>query len=150
MVGYPESLTDPSYAGQILVFTYPLVGNYGIPSDEKDQLGLPKWFESHKIHLKGVEPGGRSLKKGEGSLRACGNFEETGDPTMCAKTVEHVKYVMKHRPDTPIFGICLGNQILALAAGASTYKMRHTEDSVVELWLPMQLQCSLQNLPTGC
>ena len=49
MVGYPESLTDPSYAGQILVFTYPLVGNYGIPSDEKDQLGLPKWFESHKL-----------------------------------------------------------------------------------------------------
>lgn len=48
MVGYPESLTDPSYAGQILVFTYPLVGNYGIPSDEKDELGLPKWFESHK------------------------------------------------------------------------------------------------------
>mmetsp|Transcript_16385 Transcript_16385/g.19670 ORF Transcript_16385/g.19670 Transcript_16385/m.19670 type:complete len:80 (-) Transcript_16385:6-245(-) len=54
MVGYPESLTDPSYAGQILVFTFPLVGNYGIPSDEKDELGLPKWFESHKIHLKGV------------------------------------------------------------------------------------------------
>ena len=50
MVGYPESLTDPSYAGQILVFTYPLVGNYGVPSDEKDELGLPKWFESHKIH----------------------------------------------------------------------------------------------------
>ena len=49
MVGYPESLTDPSYAGQILVFTYPLVGNYGIPSAEKDQLGLPKWFESHKL-----------------------------------------------------------------------------------------------------
>ena len=48
MVAYPESLTDPSYAGQILVITYPLVGNYGIPSDEKDDLGLPKWFESHK------------------------------------------------------------------------------------------------------
>ena len=47
-----------------------------------------------------------------------------GDPTMCEKTVEHVRYVMKHRPSTPIFGICLGNQILALAAGASTYKMR--------------------------
>lgn len=47
--------------------------------------------------------------------------------------------VMKHRPDTPIFGICLGNQILALAAGASTYKMRHSEDSAGELWLPMQL-----------
>ncbi|CAL1141702.1 unnamed protein product [Cladocopium goreaui] len=244
MVGYPESLTDPSYAGQILVFTYPLVGNYGIPSDEKDQLGLPKWFESHKIHLKGVvisdysyEPShyscirslgewlssqgipgiygvdtraitkviresgsmlGKLVVQGstpsvnleiddpnhrnlvaevsrkekevfvpvEASKRQvhvlavdCGmknniirylvnglglrvtvvpwDYDFTqdsfdglflsngpGDPTMCAKTVEHVKYVMKHRPDTPIFGICLGNQILALAAGASTYKMR--------------------------
>lgn len=49
MVGYPESITDPSYAGQILVFTYPLVGNYGIPEmEQKDELGLPRWFESHK------------------------------------------------------------------------------------------------------
>ena len=31
MVGYPEALTDPSYAGQILVLTYPLIGNYGVP-----------------------------------------------------------------------------------------------------------------------
>src|SRR3990167_4277481 len=34
MVGYPEAITDPSYAGQILVFTYPLIGNYGVPSKE--------------------------------------------------------------------------------------------------------------------
>ena len=52
---------------------------------------------------------------------------------------------MKHRPDTPIFGICLGNQILALAAGASIYKMRHSEDSV-ELWLPMQLSMYVAKL----
>ena len=36
MVGYPESLTDPSYRGQILVLTYPLIGNYGIPENEKE------------------------------------------------------------------------------------------------------------------
>ena len=47
-----------------------------------------------------------------------------GDPTQCAKTVEHVRTIMRERPKTPIFGICLGNQILALAAGASTYKMK--------------------------
>lgn len=41
MVGYPESLTDPSYHGQILVLTYPLIGNYGIFDDEKDEHGLP-------------------------------------------------------------------------------------------------------------
>merc|ERR1719309_51664 len=47
MVGYPESLTDPSYRGQILVITYPLIGNYGVPSeDELDEFGLHKYFES--------------------------------------------------------------------------------------------------------
>merc|ERR1719261_932570 len=55
MVGYPESLTDPSYAGQILVITFPLVGNYGVPAEEElDSLGLLKHFESDKIHVKAV------------------------------------------------------------------------------------------------
>ena len=55
MVGYPEALTDPSYRGQILVLTYPLVGNYGVP-DEKvlDNLGLPLYFESNEIHISGL------------------------------------------------------------------------------------------------
>lgn len=42
MVGYPEALTDPSYKAQILVLTYPLIGNYGVPSDEEDEFGLSK------------------------------------------------------------------------------------------------------------
>merc|ERR1719361_63110 len=54
MVGYPESLTDPSYAGQILVITFPLVGNYGVPSQERDAFGLMKYFESDRIHVKAV------------------------------------------------------------------------------------------------
>ncbi len=54
MVGYPETLTDPSYKGQILVLTYPLIGNYGIPSDEKNIFGLEKNFESSKIHISGL------------------------------------------------------------------------------------------------
>eukprot|EP00931_Biecheleriopsis_adriatica_P111997 TRINITY_DN864_c0_g1_i3.p1 TRINITY_DN864_c0_g1~~TRINITY_DN864_c0_g1_i3.p1 ORF type:complete len:1609 (-),score=374.68 TRINITY_DN864_c0_g1_i3:279-5054(-) len=244
MVGYPESLTDPSYAGQILVLTYPLIGNYGVPSAEPDGLGLPKWFESNKIHLKGVvisdysyEPSHytsirtlgewlssqgvpgiynvdtRAITKTirqtgailgkiivEGStpssdlpmddpnvknlpaevsrkekefftppagksppvhvlavdcgmknniirylVNVCGvrltvvpwDYDFTqdefdglflsngpGDPTKCSKTIEHVRTVMHQRPKTPIFGICLGNQILALAAGAKTYKMK--------------------------
>eukprot|EP00434_Breviolum_minutum_P031230 symbB.v1.2.027619.t1/scaffold2810.1/size69760/1 len=247
MVAYPESLTDPSYAGQILVITYPLVGNYGIPSDEKDDLGLPKWFESHKIHVKALvildysyEPSHYSCVRTLGdwlssqgipgiygvdtraitkiirqtgsmlgklvvqgstpsaelgiddpnlknlAAEVCRKEKEVfvpstpndrlkrqvhilavdcgmknniirylvqklglrvtvvpwdydftqddfdglflsngpGDPQMCSKTVEHVRYVMKHRPNCPIFGICLGNQILALAAGAKTYKMK--------------------------
>lgn len=40
MVGYPEALTDPSYKSQILVLTYPLIGNYGVPPDELDEYGL--------------------------------------------------------------------------------------------------------------
>jgi len=51
MVGYLESLTDPSYHSQILILTYPLIGNYGVPSDERDEFGLLKWFESEKIHI---------------------------------------------------------------------------------------------------
>uniref|UniRef100_A0A8C6QTN7 Multifunctional protein CAD n=1 Tax=Nannospalax galili TaxID=1026970 RepID=A0A8C6QTN7_NANGA len=57
MVGYPEALTDPSYKAQILVLTYPLIGNYGIPSDEVDELGLSKWFESSEIHVAGLVVG---------------------------------------------------------------------------------------------
>ena len=48
MVGYPESFTDPSYQGQILVLTYPLIGNYGIP---RNQTNL---FESRGIKIRGL------------------------------------------------------------------------------------------------
>jgi len=55
MVGYPEALTDPSYRGQILVLTYPLVGNYGVPDRTvKDEFGLPKFFESNSVHIAGL------------------------------------------------------------------------------------------------
>lgn len=59
MVGYPESMTDPSYHAQILVLTYPLIGNYGVPDDEEmDENGLPKWFEStKKIYVAGLVVG---------------------------------------------------------------------------------------------
>ncbi len=52
MTGYPESLTDPSYYGQILISTYPLIGNYGVP-DDKIVNGLPEIFESSKIQVNG-------------------------------------------------------------------------------------------------
>lgn len=48
-----------------------------------------------------------------------------GDPTMCAATIETLKWAMAREKPCPIFGICLGNQLLALAAGASTYKMKY-------------------------
>jgi carbamoyl-phosphate synthase small subunit len=52
-VGYPEALTDPSYKGQVLTFTYPMVGNYGVPEKVMD-LGLPLYFESDHIQPQGL------------------------------------------------------------------------------------------------
>lgn len=54
MVGYEQSMTDPSFAGQILCFTYPMIGNYGVPTEEKDEYGLYKFFEGEKISVRGV------------------------------------------------------------------------------------------------
>ena len=54
MTGYPESLTDPSYAGQILVTTFPLIGNYGVPDTGLGSNGLPLFMESDRIHAKAL------------------------------------------------------------------------------------------------
>jgi len=231
MVGYPECLTDPSYAGQILVLTYPLVGNYGVPPDKGARLNPS--FESERIHVSGLvvmeaceEPShwsssaslgdwlqaqkvpglagvdtraltqklrtsGSMLGKleygeeeadfrdpnrenlvanvsvagpmdyGRGAKRVvvvdCGckdniirslvrrgvavtavpwdwPVEEErchgvvlsngpGDPRVCAATVERVCRLLAR--EIPVFGICLGHQILALAAGAETYKLAY-------------------------
>lgn len=232
MVGYVESLTDPSYKGQLLVFTYPLIGNYGVPGDEKE-LGLLKHFESDRIHLSALivseysrsfdhwnaekslaqwlnkqnipalcgidtraltkklrekgtmlgkilisddidffDPNKENLikqvsipsptvynKPGKSRIIVidCGVkyniirsliqrdccvirtpcdydfFVETfdavvisngpGDPKMCQETIGLVKKCLDE--DIPTFGICLGNQIMALAAGADTYKLKY-------------------------
>lgn len=233
MVGYPESLTDPSYAGQILVFTYPLIGNYGVA----DKV----FFESNKIHVKGIvvckyvekhshptsrqslgewlkqegipgleisdtrfitqtlrthgtmlgkleiNPPKEGIKQydpnlenlveqvstdevsvqGSGKTKIvlidCGakrniarsllkrnttvitvpwdydifnppmgkrlDFDAIvisngpGDPKLAKKTIEIVKNALEKK--IPTFGICLGNQILALAAGGDTYKLKY-------------------------
>ena len=54
MVGYPEQLTDATYSGQILCLTYPLIGNYGVPSEELVAEKLSRNFESEKIQPKGL------------------------------------------------------------------------------------------------
>eukprot|EP00039_Didymoeca_costata_P010749 m.145536 g.145536 ORF g.145536 m.145536 type:complete len:2190 (+) comp14948_c0_seq1:133-6702(+) len=240
MVGYPESLTDPSYTGQLLCLTFPLVGNYGVPDESLlDEHGIPKFFESDKIHpaalivsyltesfshwnavtslsdylAKHGVPGitdidTRALTKKlrvDGSMKGkiviegddadkiefydpnlrnlvadvsinqpkvfnpdgkvhivavdvglknnqlrClisrgakvtlvpwnYNFAQDktpfdglflsngpGDPEMADATITHLRDLMKNKPDTPIFGICLGHQLLSLAAGATTYKL---------------------------
>lgn len=231
MTGYPESLTDPSYKGQILVLTYPLIGNYGVPKIEIEN-DLIKFFESDKLHISGLIvseysseyshwnaekslsdwlkenniPGifgidTRALTKnirekgamlgkiifdkdiefhnpnkdnlvemvsirekkiyGNGKNRIllidCGLkyniirnllkrnttiirvpwdydfFNEDydgimisngpGDPKMCDTTIQNISKALKK--DKPIFGICLGNQILTLSAGGDTYKLKY-------------------------
>lgn len=54
MTGYPESLTDPSYEGQILVTTYPIQGNYGVPPEETTPEGVSRWYESEAIHARAI------------------------------------------------------------------------------------------------
>ncbi len=224
MVGYVETLTDPSYAGQILVFTYPLIGNYGIPnpstweskkihakgvimselapnySSHSAEKSLADWLTEQKIpyltHVdtraltkrlrsKGVIPGAITdlsahpsqfedfsnihwvktvsnpqpeyYGTGEKLIIAidCGMKENIirsllrfpirikkvphdydftnepydgifisngpGDPTQCQTTVRHIQKALQNKK--PIFGICLGTQLLALAVGAKTYKL---------------------------
>ena len=89
MVGYPESLTDPSYRGQILVITFPLVGNYGVPSrtvmDELLQ-DLPKYFESSQIHIAGLVTASYSGEDYSHYLAksSLGSWlKENGVPAMC-------------------------------------------------------------------
>ncbi len=232
MTGYPESLTDPSYNGQILIATYPLIGNYGVPVQsikdnmheyyESDKIqisgfiisdyskeyshwnaekSLNKWMIENKvpgiygvdtreltkiIREKGVmlgkiifddeqieffDPNTENLVDlvsskekevyGNGKYRValldCGvknniirnliirnvtvlklpwnyNFSEEhydglfisngpGDPTQCGATIDNLKDAFKD--NKPIFGICLGNQLMALAANAKTYKLKY-------------------------
>ena len=222
MVGYTESLTDPSYAGQILVLTYPLIGNYGVPehfesariqaaalvvselaleySHAAAGKSLPQWLREQRIPcISGVDtralakrlrshgcmlgklvvgeedvafddPNARNLVSGVSSSREIlGNGEKAivvidcgakgsiveklvhrgltvirvpwdydflredfdgivvsngpGDPTSCGETIERLKKAIDG--NKPILGICLGHQLLALAAGAQTYKLKY-------------------------
>jgi carbamoyl-phosphate synthase small subunit len=224
MVGYVESLTDPSYAGQILVFTYPLIGNYGVTaanswestkiyakgvvvsemashySNHGAIVSLANWLEAQgipylvgadtraittRLRTRGVIPGAIvkddaklttfenfsgihwvnevSIKEpvfyGEGDKQIivvdCGlkenilrcllnyplrikrvphNYDYSqeefdgvfisngpGDPKHCVDTIRILQKVLPQQK--PVFGICLGTQLLALAVGAETYKL---------------------------
>lgn len=63
MVGYPETITDPSYFGQIVVFSYPLIGNYGVPPDPHPLSGIPpRGLESDRVRASGIILGAETLR----------------------------------------------------------------------------------------
>ncbi|RXM30006.1 Carbamoyl-phosphate synthase [ammonia], mitochondrial [Acipenser ruthenus] len=185
LVGYPESLTDPSYRGQVLTLTYPIVGNYGVPNTtELDELGLVKHLESERIQVSGLLVqdysheyshwnSNKSLSQwlqeekevkvfGKGNpvkvvavdcgikhniirllvkrgaevhlvpwdhdllgMEYDGLFISNGpgDPALARTLIENVRKVLESDRTEPVFGICMGNQITALAAGAKSYKL---------------------------
>jgi carbamoyl-phosphate synthase small subunit len=92
MVGYPESLTDPSYRGQILTFTYPLLGNYGVPRRGLvDGDGLPVGFESRSVQVRGMIARGLTTPhhwESGGTLEAW--LEEEGVPGLCGIDTRHL------------------------------------------------------------
>jgi carbamoyl-phosphate synthase/aspartate carbamoyltransferase len=82
--------------------------------------------DTNKVELT-VVPFNYDLKTNPENIEWDGLFLSNGpgDPTMCADTIESIKYALELSPPRPIFGICLGNQLLALAAGAKTYKLKY-------------------------
>ena len=88
MVGYPESLTDPSYNGQILVLTFPLIGNYGVPEFKRDKRGIPEDFESEKIWPIGLIVGDLTEEYSHWAARRSLSewLKEEGIPGICGMT----------------------------------------------------------------
>jgi carbamoyl-phosphate synthase small subunit len=119
MVGYTETLTDPSYRGQILCLTYPLVGNYGVPDMQmRDQFGLPRFFESLSIQVRGL---------------LVHDLSNTASHWSCTKNLDQWLYEQKipgiYGIDTReltkrlrVRGVMMGAMSVALARGLSATK----------------------------
>lgn len=82
--------------------------------------------ETNKVELT-VVPFDYDLEANPANIEWQGLFLSNGpgDPTMCASTIKSIQYALSLEPARPIFGICLGNQLLSLAAGAKTYKLKY-------------------------
>ncbi|KAJ2923820.1 hypothetical protein H1R20_g13277, partial [Candolleomyces eurysporus] len=120
MVGYTESLTDPSYEGQILVLTYPLLGNYGVPARPASWDDLPEHFESNRIHITALIVGNYtedySHFLAESSLGAW--LKENGVPALYGVDTRALTKKIREQ------GSMLG-RVLARASGPRVGRPRH-------------------------
>jgi carbamoyl-phosphate synthase / aspartate carbamoyltransferase len=140
MVGYPESITDPSYRGQILVVTFPLIGNYGVPSRETmDKLlgDLPAYFESSRIHIAGLVTASYSGEDYSHFLATSSLgtwFKEQGVPAMYG--VDTRALTKRIRDKGSMLGRMLVQNIKGaqLVNGNSILQHRSTKDSTPGGW----------------
>src|SRR2546422_20101 len=152
MTGYTEALTDPSYRGQILMMTYPLIGNYGVDpaSMESGEIQVTGFVVKEAcpvpVHPKASMDVGRKITIARGA-RGWGGFahppsdaarEDTarhkpsgviisngpGDPAHPEILRTSVRTAREIASEYPILGICLGHQVLGLAFGGTTYKLK--------------------------
>ncbi|KAJ2051520.1 Carbamoyl-phosphate synthase [Coemansia sp. S16] len=136
MVGYPESLTDPSYRGQILVLTYPLVGNYGVPSlEETDPLlnGLPAYFESNQIHVAALVVGQASAEFSHHlASSSLGEWlKREGIPAIYGVDTRAITKRIREE------GVMLGKILFPTSVvGASSYQASGDDDDVAAAVLP--------------
>ena len=97
MVGYPESLTDPSYEGQILCVSYPIIGNYGIPEMTRDKWGVCLGFESEKIHVRGLVISDYSVKFSHfDAVKSLGQWlRDEHIPAICGVDTRHLTQILR-------------------------------------------------------
>lgn len=103
MTGYPESLTDPSYRGQILVITYPLIGNYGVPAFAEEN-GMLRFFESDRIHVRGLVVSDYSFEHSHwNAVESLGRWlEDNGVPALYGVDTRQITKIIRER------GVMLG------------------------------------------
>ncbi|KAI8818356.1 class I glutamine amidotransferase-like protein [Fimicolochytrium jonesii] len=110
LVGYPESMTDPSYRGQILVFTQPLVGNYGVPGQTRDEFGLLKHFEADGIQVQGIIVSDYAAKYSHwNAVESLGQWcARYGVPALTGVDTRAVVTLLRERGST-LAEICIGD-----------------------------------------
>ena len=125
MVGYPESLTDPSYEGQILCVSYPIVGNYGIPAMTRDEWGVCLGFESEKIHVRGLVISDYSGKFSHyDAVKSLGRWlRDEHIPAICGIDTRHLTQLL--RDNGTLAASIIPSGIPQQPTGAPSQDLRH-------------------------